>query len=426
MSAPTLQVLVGFQTTVNFGTPFQLDSTTVPGAVSYGKLDTGTLGGYQMVDLTSMVQSVSITRGRNREMEQFNGGTAQMQIYDPTRLLDPLNTASIYYPFVAPRQPVQILAGGVIIYTGFVTDWDLDYGYTTNANVTTVACADAFTVLANQSMNAVTPSAESSSARVSYVLTRPEVAYQGPYSVGTGSSTLGAFPITGGTNVLTYLQNVATSEQGYLFISSNGTLTFTGRAAVLNPVSSIAFVDTGSGGIPYRTLVNQYGDELLYNYIQTRSPVYDVAPTDTSTASNAPSIALYQAQQLTKLDLLNSTVAETAALGQYLLGRYMDPVLRFTGVTVQLAALSTADQTTALSTDLTRIASVQKTYSVGSPASVTQTLIVSGIKHAITPGSHVVEYTFESTDQSGYFTLDSTTVPGAVSYGLLDTNLLAF
>ena len=98
----------------------------------------------------------------------------------------------------------------------------------------------------------------------------------------------------------------------------------------------------------------------------------------------------------------------------------MDPVLRFTGVTVQLAALSAADQTTALSTDLTRIASVQKTYSVGSPASVTQTLIVSGIKHAITPGSHVVEYTFESTDQAAYFTLDN------AIFGVLDTNLLAF
>jgi hypothetical protein len=312
---------------------------------------------------------------------------------------------------------VQVLAGGVIIYTGFVTDWDLDYGYTTNANVTTVACADAFTVLANQSMNAVTPSAESSSARVAYVLTRPEVAYQGPYSVGTGSSTLGAYLIPAGTNVLSYLQNVATSEQGYLFISSNGTLTFTGRGAVLNPVSSIAFVDTGSGGIPYRTLMNQYGDELLYNYIQTQSPA---DPANPSTTSDATSIALYQAQQYTKLDLLNSTVAEVAALGNYLLGRYKDPVLRFTGVTVQLAALSSADQTTALSTDLTRIASVQKTYSVGSPASVTQTLIVSGIKHAITPGSHVVEYTFESADQSAYFTLDN------AIFGVLDSNLLAF
>ena len=411
MSAPTLQVLVGFQTTVNFGTPFQLDNAT------YGLLDTGTLGGYQMVDLTSMVQSVSITRGRNREMEQFNGGTAQMQIYDPTRILDPLNSASIYYPFVAPRQPVQVLAGGVTIYSGFITDWDLDYGYTESANVTTVACADAFTVLANQSMNAWTPVEQSSSARVAAVLTRPEVIYQGAYSVGTGSSTLGAYAIAAGSNVLSYLQSVACSEQGFLFMDAAGVLTFTGRAAVLNPVSSIAFVDTGSGGIPYRTLTNQYGDELLYNYVQTQSPA---GPTPAATASDETSIALYQAQQLTKLDLLNSTVAEVTALGAYLLGRYRDPVLRFTAVTVQLAALSDADQVTALSTDLTRIASVQKTYSVGSPASVTQTLIVSGIKHAITPGSHVVEYTFESTDGNAYFTLD-----GDI-FGKLDYNLLAF
>ena len=409
MTAPTLQVLVGFQTTTAFGTPFQLDNAT------YGLLDTGTLGGYQMVDITTMVQSASISRGRNREMEQFNGGTAQMQIYDPTRLFDPLNTASIYYPFVAPRQPVQILAGGVTIYSGFVTDWDLDYGYTTSANVTTVACADAFTVLANQALNAYTFTEQSSSARVAAVLTRPEIIYQGAYSVGTGSSILGAYAVAAGTNVLAYLQNVATSEQGYLFISAAGVLTFTGRSAVLNPVSSISFVDTGSGGIPYRTLKNAFGDELLYNYVQTQAP-----PGAVQTTSNAESIALYQAQQWTKLDLLNSTDAEVAALGNYVLGRYRNPVLRFTGVTVQLAALSEADQTTALSTDLTRIASVQKSYSVGSPASVTQTLIVSGINHAITPGSHIVEYAFESTDGNAYFTLD-----GDI-FGKLDYNLLAF
>ena len=425
MSAPTLQVLVGFQTTSNFGTPFQLDNTTF-GAVSPvtpPQIESG-LGGFEMVDLTSMIRSVSITRGRNREMEQFVGGTAQLQIYDPTRILDPLNSASIYYPYVAPRQPVQVLAGGVTIYSGFITDWDLEYGYTESANVTTVACADAFTVLANQSMNAWTPVEQSSSARVAAVLTRPEVLYQGAYSVGTGSSTLGGsasspsvWDISAGTNVLSYLQTVASSEQGFLFMNAAGVLTFTGRAAVLNPVSSIAFVDTGSGGIPYRTLTNQYADELLYNYVQTKSPA---GPTPAATASDATSIALYQAQQLTKLDLLNSTVAEVTALGAYLLGRYRDPVLRFTGVTLQLAALSTADQVTALSTDLTRIAAVQKSYSVGSPASVTQTLIVSGIKHSITPGSHIVEYTFESTDGNAYFTLD-----GDI-FGKLDYNLLAF
>lgn len=414
MSAPTLEVLVGFQTTTGFATPFQLDNAT------FGLLDTGTLGGFVDVDITSMVQSVSISRGRNREMEQFNGGTAQLRITDPTRLLDPLNTASPYYPFVAPRQPVSIFAGGVPIYTGFVTDWDLDYGYVTAASVTTAACADAFTVLANQAMDAFQPTAQTSSARVAAVLTRPEVAYQGPYSVGTGSSTLGGgatFAVTVGTNVLQYLQLVATSEQGYLFINATGKLIFTGRQAVLNPVSSVTFTDTGSGGIPYMTLQNQYGDELLYNYIQTQSPA---GPTPAAVATDATSVALYQSQQYTKTDLLNDTVAEVTALGNYLLGRYKDPVFRFTAVTVQLAALSSDNQFTALSTDLTRIASVVKSYTVGTPASVTQTLIVSGISHNITPGSHTVTYTFESTDQSAYFTLDD------AIFGVLDSNLLAF
>ena len=57
MSAPTLQVLVGFQTTVNFGTPFQLNSTTVPGPVSYGLLDTGPLGGAHIVDLPRRIHA---------------------------------------------------------------------------------------------------------------------------------------------------------------------------------------------------------------------------------------------------------------------------------------------------------------------------------------------------------------------------------
>jgi hypothetical protein len=90
MSAPVIRVEMGFQTTANFGNPFQLNSLT------YGKLNTGTLGGLVMVDVTTMVQSINITRGRNRELEQFNAGTANIVFYDPTRILDPLNSSSPY------------------------------------------------------------------------------------------------------------------------------------------------------------------------------------------------------------------------------------------------------------------------------------------------------------------------------------------
>jgi hypothetical protein len=408
MSAPTLQILVGFEQTANFGTPFQLDNAT------FGLLDTGTLGGTQLVDVTSMAESVTITRGRNRETEQFNAGTATVVFDDPTRIFDPLNDASAYYPFVGPRNPIIISANGIPIYTGVVTDWDLDYGFTTSSNVTSVQCSDAFTVFANQTFDEWTPAAQLSGARVAAVLTRPEVVFQGGTSISTGSSTLGAYLIPAGGNVLQYLQNVSASEQGYLFMSSGGVVTFIGRSDELNPVPVLTFDDDGTG-IRYQSLINAYGDELLFNYIQTQSPAGGV-----QIASDPDSIARYQSQNYSKLDLLNSTTAEVAGLGDYLLGRYKNPQVRFTGIGTQLAALSESDQDACLGLDLTDIVAVGKTFDSGNPAHVTQTLITSGVSHEIRPGSHVIRFTFESTDGNAYLTLN------ADPLGKLDQNLLAF
>ena len=410
MTVPVMQVLVGFQSTTGFGTPFQLNDSF------YGVLDTagrGTLGGLTFVDLTSIVESVNITRGRNRQLDQFNAGTATIAFNNQTEILNPTNTASPYYPYVLPRCPVQILANGIPIYTGLVTDWNLDYDIS-NKDMMYASCADNFTVLANQALNALTPSSQATGARINTILDLTEINYQGARSIDTGSSTLGAYAINQDTVCLNYLQQVNTSEQGYLFMSANGTLTFKGRSSVLNPVAGATF-NTDGTGLPYQTLINQYGDELLYNYIITQSPAGGV-----QTTSSANSIALYQAQQYALTNLLNSTTTEVAGLGNYLLGKYKDPVLRFTGLSTQLTALSSANQNIALTLDLTSICSVVKNFVVGTPATETQTLIVSGVSHNITPGSHIISYTFESTDQNQYLTLNDTI------FGTLDNNLLSF
>jgi hypothetical protein len=410
MSTPTMQVMVGFQSTTGFGSPFLLNDAF------YGVLNTagrGTLGGVTMVDLTYLVESVNITRGRSRQLDQFNAGTATIAFDNASQILNPSNTSSPYYPFVLPRCPVQILANGVPIYTGLVTDWNLDYDIS-NEDIMYASCSDQFTVLANQALNAVTPSAEASGTRINTVLSYSEINYQGARSIDTGSSTLGAYAIAQDTNVLNYLQLVNTSEQGYLFMSANGTLTFKGRSSVLNPVAGATF-NTDGTGLPYQTLVNQYGDELLYNYIVTQSPA-----GAKQTASNSQSIALYQAQQYALLDLLNSTTTEVAGLGNYLLGKYQNPVLRFTGLSTQMAALTATNQNIVLGLDLTSICTVVKNFVVGTPATETQTLIVSGVSHNITPGSHIVSYTFESTDGNQYLTLND------AIFGTLDNNLLSF
>lgn len=410
MTVPTYQVLVGFQTTTGFGTPFQLDDSF------YGILNTagrGTLGGLAYADLTSIVMSVNIRRGRNRQLDQFNAGTAQVVFNNNSRILDPLNTASIYYPYVLPRSPIIIYANGTPIYTGYVEDWNLDY-QNANQGRMVARCVDAFGTLANQQLNAFTPSAETSGVRVNTVLDRPEINYQGPRSIGTGSSTLGAYAVSQDTNVLNYLQQVNTSEQGYLFTAADGTLTFKGRSSVLNPVANASFTTNGTG-IPYMTLVNQYGSELLYNYIVTQSPAGAA-----QTSSDANSIALYQAQNYNLLQLLNSTTSEVAGLGAYLLGKYANPVVRFTGLSCELAALTSAQWSILFAIDLTSIVTVQKDYSTGTPLTESQTLIVSGVEHRIVPGSHKVQYTFESTDANQYLTLSDSI------FGILDSNLLSF
>ena len=411
MTVPVMQVLVGFQSTTGFGTPFQLNDSF------YGVLDTvgrGTLGGVTMVDLTSIVESVNIKRSRSRQLDQFNAGTATIAFNNDSQILNPNNTSSPYYPFVLPRCPVQILANGISIYTGLITDWNLDYDIS-NQDMMYASCADNFTVLANQAINAVTPSTQGTGARINAILDLTEINYQGARSIDTGSSTLGAYAIDQDTVCLNYLQQVNTSEQGYLFMSANGTLTFKGRSSVLNPVAGATF-NTDGTGLPYQTLVNQFGDELLYNYIITQSPAGAV-----QTTSSATSIALYQAQQYALTNLLNSTTTEVAGLGNYLLGKYQNPVLRFTGLSTQLTALSSANQNIALTLDLTSICTIVKNFVAGTPATETQTLIVSGVSHNITPGSHIISYTFESTDGNQYFTLND-----AIFGTLSTTNLLSF
>ena len=410
MTAPVMQVLVGFQTTTGFGTPFLLNDAF------FGVLDTagrGTLGGLQYADLTSLVESVNIKRGRNRQLDQFNAGTATVSFDNATRILDPSNTASIYYPFVLPRCPIIILANGIPIYTGLITDWNLNYDIA-NQDIMYAACSDQFTVLANQSFGGFSNTEVSSSELVKAVLIQPDVLYQGPQEITTGSSTMGAFFIDVDTNCLDYLQRITTSEQGYLYIAADGTLTFKGRTSVLNPVADATFTYDGTG-IPYQTLLNEFGDELLYNYIVTESPAGAA-----QTTSDADSIALYQTQTYQVLDLLNSTVTEVAGLGEYLLGKYRNPVLRFNGLSTQLAALTETQQNVCLNLDLTDVCTVTKNFVTGTPSDISQTLIVSGVSHNIVPGSHIISYTFEATDANQYMTLDDTI------FGTLDNNLLSF
>lgn len=230
-----------------------------------------------------------------------------------------------------------------------------------------------------------------------------------------GTASNAGFSVSENTNLLNYLQTVTTSEQGFLYIASDGSLTFKGRGEVLNLQANAIFTGDTSVGVPYQTLICEFGDELLYNFIVTESP-----SGGPFSVSDADSVAQYQAQTYSNTSLLNATTAETRALGEYLLGKYRQPELRFTGLSTQLLALDSSKQDICLNLDLTDVCNVVKHFAVGSPSSVDQPVIVSGISHNITPGSHVVSFNFESTIGGQFLSLDDTI------FGILDQNLLAF
>jgi hypothetical protein len=382
MSQPFVQVLVDFDIIDLGDNPFQLDDA------SNGILDTNELASSDLADLTSLVKSVSIDRGKSRQLGQFNAGTATVVFDNSSRILDPLNDDSVYYPNVLPRCGIQITANEIPIFYGLVVDWNLSYDIT-GQDIMTAVCSDDFTVLANQVLDGFTPSAELSGARINTVLARPEIEYLGTKQINAGSREMGDYAVDAGTNVLNYLQQVTKSEQGVLYTSANGVLTFKAinHIATLDPERK--FSDDGDN-IPYQSLLNQFGDELLYNYIITESPA-----GGPFAASDLTSQVRYQYQQLDLTDLLNSSDGVVESIGQQLLSKYKTPQLRWTGLSTQLVGLPLSLQNKCLQIDLTDICEISKTFATGSPSSAIQTVSVSGVNHQIVPGSHVVSFDFE-------------------------------
>jgi hypothetical protein len=173
----------------------------------------------------------------------------------------------------------------------------------------------------------------------------------------------------------------------------------------------LTFADDGTG-INYSSLTNEYGDELLVNKVIVSTPIYS------SSAENSTSIADYGEASFTFNNALNRFPLDPQWIAQNIVDLYSEPDLRFTGLTIQLAGLDSADVVDVLALDLTDQVSVKKSFSVGSPSSVTQDLIVTGIKHTIVPGSHIVQFAFEPTPYRDVLTLDDSVD------GLLDTDKL--
>lgn len=408
MPAPSTKVEIGFDLSALGGPFFILDDPV------QGVLDntTYTLGGTLFYDVSSDVLSVSVNRGKSRQLDKFTAGNAAVTFINQDRAFDPLNAASPYFGQIIPRRTVRITTSGSAVFYGSIDDWNLTYdvsGYSTAGAV----ISDGFTYLAQQVLTAHTAVSQLTGARIGAVLNRSEIDWPASLrDLDTGGMTLQADIVADGTNALDYLQLVNFSEPGALFMGADGSIVFRDRTDAPVSTGLVTFTDTGTG-IPFVDVQVVYGSELLYNFIQIER-----ANGGTATASDSDSQNSYGVVALVQSGLLMSTDAAASDLADYLLGKYSEPEYRFESLTVALEDLSTANQASVLGLEIGDIARIRFTPNqTGTQIDKYATII--RIDHEIVPMSHRITYGFETLDYAS-LVLDDTV------FGLLDDGRLSF
>lgn len=404
---PETKVEVAFELTVGDTPYFRLDDPVK------GKLNNTNyrLAGPIWIDITSKVAAVNIKRGKNRELERYNAGNASIVLHNEDRTFDPLNGSSPYAGNIIPRRAVRVSTSGYTQFTGVIEDWNLDYDVSGKSTASIIA-ADAFTLIAQQSLTAGTATTQTTGERINAVLSMPSVAWPlTQRNIDTGSSQVGADVWTTDLNALSYMQSVEASEQGQLFMDRNGYVRFVnGAVTPTSELASVLFTDEGDG-IPYTSATISYGTELLYNSVTVTAPGY------TAQANNTESQALYGITT-TDVDTLLSTANAVTSLSQYWVAKYGEPEYRFQDLVVSLDGLTGEQAISALNIELGDIVRVTFTPN-GIGDAIARYAQVNKIEHSIGVDRHEVTYGFASL-QFAFLVLNDS------GFGILDSNALAF
>lgn len=408
MAIPTPLVEIGFDITGANANFFTLDSATK------GRLDNTTyrLSGTIFYDVTDKVRSISTRRGKNRQLDEFDAGLANIVLDNNDRTFDPEYTLSPYYGQVIPKRAIRITSGGKRLFTGVIDDWSLDYQPAGDSQAAASA-SDAFTLFNTQTLPAGTATAQKTGQRINAVLNLPDVDWPTQdRNIETGTTDLYADVWAEDSNVLTYLRQVASSEPGNIFIDVNGHVKFTDRLPASNFVP-LGFADDGYG-IPYQGMKVVYGSELLYNEI-----VLGSLTAGTVIAQDPTSISEYGVLNLTQNDLLISDSVYLEQLAAYYAIKYSQPEYRFESIDIVLDDLSNEDQQKVLGIEIADFVTVKFTPN-GIPPSINRVAEVIRIDHDITPTGHIVSLGF-ATVEAGFWTL-SDAIFGRLSAG----NVLGF
>jgi hypothetical protein len=377
---------------------FTLDSATA------GLLDGTTYvldGTTQFASVLDGVNQVNVRRGRRDQGDQFSAGTMTFTMLDTDGIFMPFDEDSPYYdtaeakPGLAPLRRVRLSRYSATnvkeyLFNGVIVNFDYNFALG-GLDTVTVYCADDFYLLAQTYLDEYNVSEELSSARLTAILDRPEVDFPlATRDISTGTQTLGgasAFTIPNGTNVLGYCSQINEAEQGRLFMSRTGDLTFQSRLGTTLDPAVADFHDDGTE-IPY----NGLGITFEADQVTNRAVVQILGSNNPQVADDTGSQALYFIQTYSITDSLLHTDSAALDLATYLLDPLPEP--RFTSLNTAFAMLTNAQRDTVAVIDIGDTITIEKSFSPGTnPASLAQELSIEGIEHSINVNTgHIVTY----------------------------------
>jgi hypothetical protein len=380
-----------------------------------GLLDGSTyvLSGATYYDVTQYVTSISMTRGKNRELDRFNAGNFSATFRNRNRYFDPTYINSPFYGQIVPRRAMRYSVDGVVQFSGVVDDWDLSYTIDGD-NQAVVQAYDAFTKLANQTLTGGTATVELSGTRIGKILDDPKVNWGfAGRNIDAGNETLQADVIASTQDVLSYINIIENTEPGLFFIDRAGNATWKQRNSSYTTSNVPVIADDGSG-IPYVGIQVVYGSELLYN--QASLTRLNGA---TAIGNEYTSQAAYGVRNITQTGLLHSTDSALANLAALTVNQYKNPEFRFEQIDFALHDLSVANRATLLNLEIGSVVRIQFTPNQLPPA-ISKYAQVIGVSHSADFGNrHVMSLKFQTLDVATFILNDAV-------FGLLDLDILGY
>jgi hypothetical protein len=414
MPEPLVKVELGADLGLRDPNTFILDDAT------RGVLDNTqfTLSGDRFFDITDRLVSVSTSRGKNQALDRIDAGQLNLVVDNFDRLFDPLYADGFYFGQLIPGKEVRISCNGFPVIYGYVDDLDIAYE-PGNRSVVSFQASDGLSNLTINNLPEVSPDVELSGARVTRILDLPEVAWPADQrSIDTGNSFMSDSDIAEGTQAVSYLQLVATSESGEVFVSKDNKFVFKARNSAPGVIDLI-FTDEGAipgyTTVPFAELGVVYGSEQLYNRIVLTN---DQTFPDEAIAEDQDSQLIYGPRSYTISGLLNNEVSDLEFLADFLLARFKEPQYRFESLSVVLDVLSEEQQNEVLDLEIGNIIQVRFTPSDIPPA-IEQFCRVIGISHDWQNNEKRINLSLERLDFS-LFILDSPVL------GILDEDRLSF